>query len=340
MTLRSLLGAAALVTLLLPAKEYSITVQDEGGAPLPGATVSALFSRTNDPRLSSMKDRDGKTGPDGVFRCEANEDMCLVRLRASSPGRFAADVTEVHGLNRFPSQPTHVITLPKETEGIPLCYKDVRINARAGNLPQCTWVGYDLAMGDVVAPWGRGETADLRFWNEGKQVGWRQPEDAIAELRKDKDLARMSEAEFSDLFGTFRGVTRVVTGKAGDGLVRSKSYWPYCWLKMPAEAPDEGYGESLELPYPILPTSDLSDEPVGYYLRVRTKLTPDGKVASAHYAKIQGGIRTGQGWVEFRYYYNPRPNDRRLALDVKQNLLQPRSGMSDPEETRYRPFEP
>ena len=62
------------------------------------------------------------------------------------------------------------------------------------------------------------------------------------------------------------------------------------------------------------------------YLRVRAKLGSDGKVTSAHYAKIQGGIETGYGWLAFRYYYNPVANDRRLVFDPKHNVLKPAAG--------------
>ena len=37
----------------------------------------------------------------------------------------------------------------------------------------------------------------------------------------------------------------------------------------------------------------------------------------------------GPGRVTFRFYYNPRTNDRRLAFDPDRNLLRP-SGPGEP----------
>ena len=42
----------------------------------------------------------------------------------------------------------------------------------------------------------------------------------------------------------------------------------------------------------------------------------DGNVKSALYGKIYGGF------MQFRYYLNPTPNDRNVEFDPKQNLLQ------------------
>ena len=108
---------------------------------------------------------------------------------------------------------------------------------------------------------------------------------------------------------------------------------------MPALAPTEGYTSVIEIPYATLPYPSFQDDYVGYYLRVRTKLGPDGRVISAHYAKIQGAIRCGYGAITFRYYYNPVADDRRLVLDRNRNLLQPPAGTTGVELTRYDPYE-
>ena len=108
---------------------------------------------------------------------------------------------------------------------------------------------------------------------------------------------------------------------------------------MPALAPAEGYASDLAIPYTTLPYPGYQDDYVGYYLRVRAKIGPDGRVRSAHYAKIQGPIRCGYGAVTFRYCYNPTPDDRRLVLDRKRNLLQPPPGTNGEELTRYDAYE-
>ncbi len=47
------------------------------------------------------------------------------------------------------------------------------------------------------------------------------------------------------------------------------------------------------------------------------------------YAKIHGRIGAGPGRVTFRFYYNPRTGDRRLALAPGRNLLGP-AGPDEP----------
>lgn len=327
------------LALTLLARDYTLTVVDESSRPMQGVAVSALFSRMNDPRLSSMRSFEGTTDAQGVFRFKAGEDMCLVRLRAAKQGYFDADVTEVHGMGKVPSDLTHIITLPNETNEIALCYKEVQLRTLKGTLPRKTWVGFDFAIGDVVAPWGRGQISDIRFCVDGEQIGWTETAETIEQFRKDKDHARFSEAEFNAMYGSFRGVTQVSCAQPGDGVMRSPAFWPYCQLKMPALAPTEGYATALEIPYATLPYPSYQDDYVGYYLRVRSKLGPDGRVISAHYAKIQGAIRCGYGAIRFRYYYNPVADDRRLVLDRKRNLLQPPPGTTGVELTRYDPYE-
>jgi hypothetical protein len=327
------------LTLTLIARDYTLTVIDEATLPIQGAAVSALFSRMNDPRFSSMRSFEGKTDDQGAFRFKAGDEMCLVRLRAEKQGYFDADVTEVHGMGKMPSDLSHIITLPDETNEIPLYYKEVRLRTLKGTLPRKTWVGFDFAIGDVVEPWGRGQISDIRFWVDGEQIGWTETAETVEQFRKDKDHARFSEAEFNAMYGSFRGITQVSCAQPGDGVMRSPAFWPYCQLKMPALAPAEGYATTLEIPYATLPYPSYQDDYVGYYLRVRSKLGPDGRVISAHYAKIQGAIRCGYGAITFRYYYNPVADDRRLVLDRKRNLLQPPPGTTGVELTRYDPYE-
>lgn len=324
---------------LLLATEYSVLTIDEDRQPIKEADVEAVFSRINDPRTSSLRTFEGKTSAAGVFRCEAGEAMCLVRLRARKQGYFEADADHRHGLGVMPPVREQTITLPRVTLGVGLCYKDVLLSAEAGTLAARNWIGFDFALGEALPPWGKGKTADIRIWNEGDQVGWTQEAETIEMFRKDPELARMPEAKFAELYGWFKGVTRLRCEEPGAGIRRSPAFWPYSSLKMPPEAPTEDYAMSMELPYSTLPYPGAQDDDVGFYLRARTKVDLNGKVVSAHYAKIQGPIRSGFGWVAFRYYYNPVTDDRRLVMDMEKNLLKPPAGTPERELARYRPYE-
>lgn len=323
----------------LMATEFTVTVTDDDQQPLAGAAIEAVFSRQNDPRLSSMRSIEGRSDQAGIFRFAAGEDMCLIRLRADKPGYHAADADRQHGLGGFPSRPSHQLTLPRATGGIPLVFKDVLLAADKGELPAKTWVGFDFAVGAAVAPWGKGVISDISFWNEGGQVGWIESAETITRLRNDPVFASMSEARFADIYGSFRGLTRIRFESKGAGIVRTSAYWAYSGLKMPPLAPSEGYAPELEIPYRTLPTPEESESHTGFFLRLRPTCDAAGRVTSARYAKIQGPIEAGYGWVSFRYYYNPTANDRRLAFDLQHNLLKPPPGTAEPELARYQTYE-
>jgi hypothetical protein len=95
---------------------------------------------------------------------------------------------------------------------------------------------------------------------------------------------------------------------------------------MPAAAPEEAYRPEMTWAFDTQPGAETSPTQNGAYLRLRTQLGGDGKIVSAHYAKIHGRIDVGPGRVAFRFYYNPRAGDRRLAFAPGQNLLRPGPG--------------
>jgi hypothetical protein len=79
-------------------------------------------------------------------------------------------------------------------------------------------------------------------------------------------------------------------------------------LRSHHEAPVDGYQPKHE-------QTQMPDPNKIYYFRVRTALDHQGNVVSAHYGKIYGDF------MQFRYYFNPTPNDRNVEFDTKQNLV-------------------
>ncbi len=58
-------------------------------------------------------------------------------------------------------------------------------------------------------------------------------------------------------------------------------------------------------------------------------LDANGKVVSAHYAKIHGGFEWFiSGKVRFQYHFNPTANDRNLEFDPSRNLLKVQAGQA------------
>jgi len=312
---------SAVLMATCAAKEWTITLQDEAGHELAGAQVEAVLTPPDDPRFSSVISRNGRTGADGVFRFTAETQMVLTRLKAKLTGYHSVDADHRHGFGRPDMASEITLTMPARGEMAALQYREVRLSG----LPNDKWIGFDAEAIDPIAPWGKGKVADFNFRISSRQVGWTESAASLAALRRTPEGARMDEGEWAQAYGRFEGALGLSFPRAGDGMMPTPAFWPYCLLKMPAQAPLEGYVSEKNLPFDTLTSSEPSHEFTGYYLRLRTESDATGRIASAHYAKIHGRIGVGPGRVTFRLYYNPRAGDRRLALAPGRNLLRPSS---------------
>lgn len=323
--MKHLLQGLLVMTLSGLAAERTIIIRDDEGRGLAGAEVEAVLTPPEDPRLASVVVQTGMTDTEGHYRFTADDLLILTRVRAKHTGYFAADADHRHGLGRT-AQPAELsLTLPRVTEGVPLHYREVRLTG----LPAGRRIGFDAAAADAVAPWGKGRTSDFEFVIDSQQDGWTESPEALAELRRSAEGRRMDDQEWAETYGRFRGSLRVTFPRSGDGLRETPAFWPYCRLKMPAMAPDEGYVPEMTIVFDTSPGAESSLAETGTYLRLRTQIGGDGKSVSAHYAKIHGRINVGPGRVTFRFYYNPVVNDRRLVFAPGRNLLRP-TGPSEP----------
>ncbi len=304
------------------AEERRVILLDEDGWGLQGAMVEVVLTPPDDPRLAGVISRSGLTDAGGTYLFDAGERMILSRVQARLDGHHAIDADQRHGLGRPSLTTTTQFTMPRVTELVSLHYREVRLT----RLPADRWIGFDAARGDAVAPWGKGQSADFRFHLSFKQTGWTESAEALARLRKTPEGRRMDEEEWSETYGRFEGSLRLSFPRPGDGIVSSPGFWPYCLLKMPASAPADGYLAEQEIRFDTLTDMATASDSMGSFLRVRTQRDASGKIISAHYAKIHGRIEAGPGRVAFRFYYNPRADDRRLAFAPGRNLLRPGPG--------------
>jgi hypothetical protein len=323
--MRSIVLVAGLLTIVSLGSERKVIVQDEEGQGIAEARIEVVLTPPDDPRLASVVAFAGASDPTGCFRFAADDRLIFTRVRAGLPGFHGADVDHRHGLGRPTGSTELTLTLPRVAELVPLHYREVSLY----RLPSGKRIGFDAEVGDAIAPWGKGKVADFSFRIESEQVGWTESAETLAALRRTTEGIRMDEQEWAETYGRFRGRLYLSFPYSGDGIRTTPSFWPYCLLKMPAIAPDEGYAQDKFIEYDTIPMADPKHDLTGYYLRLRTRLAPDGKTASAHYAKIHGRFGVGPGRVTFRFYYNPRTNDRRLAFDPDRNLLRP-SGPGEP----------
>jgi len=164
-------------------------------------------------------------------------------------------------------------------------------------------IGYDLVMGDWVAPYGKGGTNDLIFTLKRQFTSVTQDFNATLVLTFQND---------GD------GIQSVMTDKSGSTF------------RIPRSAPPDGYESKLILQMrrekgkPI--TGVFADPRQNYFFRVRAKTDGQGNIVGALYGKIYGGV----GWdifhsptahLHFAYYLNPKPDSRNMEFDPSQNLF-------------------
>ena len=162
--------------------------------------------------------------------------------------------------------------------------------------------GFDLEAGDWIAPYGKGKVADF-----------------IMTLKR--------EYENRDKFN----VSVVINfSNPLDGIqeVKLPKEWQCSEFEWPRLAPETGYQPELSAQFGTEPGKgflDTASDNQAYFFRVRT-VEQNGKIVSALYGKIKGGIslegrETKTCSVAFTYYLNPTSLDRNMKFDLKRNLF-------------------
>lgn len=160
-------------------------------------------------------------------------------------------------------------------------------------------IGYDLELGDWVAPYGKGITPDFIFTLERKATNITQAFDATLALTFHDD---------------------------GDGIQSVMSDSGGSSLRIPRTAPEDGYETKLTKRIyretdatPIVTDTQTNQN---YFFRVRTKKDDNGNIVSALYGKICDDIEFWpNGKMRFQYYLNSKLNSRATEFDPKQNLF-------------------
>lgn len=201
-----------------------------------------------------------------------------------------------------PWNPTIEVLLKRIKNPVPMYAKRVEIKIPELNKP----IGYDLAQGDLVAPYGKGQISDLLFEADRKVVSDRE----------------------------YDGTLTLRFSNEGDGLVAHELAQPDPpGLRMPYTAPADGYVSEKTWQESRHTTgrgtariiSTASDR-MNYFIRVRTIRNEEGRIVSALYGKIHGdfrwfiGTRAPKSGLAFTYYLNP-DGTRNIEYDPKRNLL-------------------
>jgi hypothetical protein len=298
-----------LLAFSLYGQEAKITVHvtDENGIAVSNTQAVAQFQNALKPgegwgtgRPTEVR---GLTDTNGLCVLTGNGTDGSVGIGILKDGYYYgnAEVSFTNGdhiLNRWlPWNPRVEVIIQKKGVQVPMYARKVNeVKIPTENQP----VGFDLMIGDWVAPYGKGETPDFLFKLDSKP----EPEAPPRE------------------FPPYDVIWTIKFSNDSDGIQLATSL-PHGFL-VARQAPADEYEPQLvkhsykELGQPA--HVDFRDGQ-NYFFRVRTKKDSQGNIVSALYGKVSGDFRGGiAGKLTFTYYLNPEPNSRNMEFDPKQNL--------------------
>jgi len=315
-------GNATPLDILRSKLELSITVVDEDGRPLPGSNVTASFRHTHQQKetlgVSVKRFEKIYEGEEAIVFSYSSarnvavwaekEGYWVSGLRHKFPQIDRVGEERKFG-NRY--QKSLTIILRKKENPRPLYAQATQYHStRNFGVP----LRYDLEAGDLVAPQGKGKTADIVFTlvqEEGEAPGVYENKLAVTFSHPDD------------------GIIQVKKGPA------SKSK-----LLLGATAPQHGYVRHLEfrrgvekigreLYYTFTPSKEDLEQVDGYWIRVRSKRDPaTGELKEARYGKISGPIQFRSdeegGAFFFTYFLSP---DASRSLEWNGESLVPRANL-------------
>lgn len=277
----------------------ALRIVDDKGAPVPGARVVGEFYST--PKQARVE---GRTDDQGVVPLEGRT-ISDVKFTISKDAYYdtnqsydfikkaASKADAIREGKWMPWSPTVTMTLKKVRNPVPMFARIV------GSVPiPCDQtVGYDLEIGDVVQPFGKGLHSDLEF----------------LVMRKKNVYGRDSYSWKCSASSTTDGI-QVLQKDA--------------WSRFPSvyEAPDGGYQREYAPPESLGRDSEQSNEPRPSYLvfRVRSQADSSGKITSANYGKMNSPViadgSSDKGCrLSFWYWFNP-DGTRNLESDPSKNM--------------------
>ena len=300
----------------LPKVKLTVKVLDEAGNPFHNAEVQLNFQ---DPITHKGVLIQGNTDVSGLFTKEGNCNGMIggcVQKSGYYMSGFPFKLTNIVDGKWLPWNPTCVTVLRPIGKPVALYAKTVHLQLPALEEP----CGFDLEASDWVTPFGKGLKQDFIFIIHEKWNG-------------NYDFDLQGELTFKNALD---GLQETSIPEIGKNSV-------FRWER---QAPENGYNSKQELRNAWFPDG-FRKKPIrsfkketeweGYFFRIQT-VEQDGKIVSAHYGKIRGGIKaypdskTGKPNIVFTYYYNPTPNDRNLEWDTKQNLFGGLSWEESPRE--------
>lgn len=297
-----------------PTATINFRVRDDYGKPIGDATVVVSTFHHWEPADGFGKDASA------TFRGRTNADGLVTIVGASVRGDFSYSVLPLAGFYRGgggeykfanvldakwqPSSPTLDLTIRRIVAPIAMYARKVGQPPNRLRIPEANQpIGYDLTVGDWVAPYGAGVLPDFVF-------------------SVNRNLAAGGKV--------FEGTLTTTFSNPGDGIMLMGGTDPHSEFKSPRFAPEMGYESKLVNRIGRVavdePIKESADRDRVYFFRVRTSIDEHGHVTSALYGKIYGDLRFdvingSPAYLLFDYYLNPTPNDRNMEFDPKRNLF-------------------
>lgn len=303
-----ILGISFLITTSLIASiqsKVTVKVVDEENIPINQADVEIIFSKARSKPLGKgwgnivdYHKIKGQTNTDGIFAASYTTNMNIPVL-VSKSGFY--DSSGGISFNESGQADKEIVRLVLKRKRNPVSMYAKRTDAM--KIPAFDQhIGYDLDVGDWVAPYGKGKANDFIFVFKSKVNAWNDYECSfVLTFTNEKD-----------------GIQEYHPDKEN----RSAYKWPF-------EAPTNNYKNMLSkfilnVPGKTVKTNFKKSDEIRYIFRVRTTTDKEGKIVSANYGKIKGEISISRnGYVDFsNYYFNPHGN-RSLEFDTDKNLFIP-----------------
>ena len=282
--------------VLLPESKIIVNVNDEAGQPVSNATVNFTFDQGGNRWKGEIKKQDLQRRTDTNGICSATEKTVgLVGISAEKTEYYSTykkinlDESKVALGHFVPWESKVELVLKSIKNPVPMYVKRVETHLQE---PEKA-IGYDLTVGDWIAPHGKGVVADMILEINRRVTNWKDYESKL----------------------------KVTFSNPGDGLYRL-GVLPTLegsMLKSPHEAPETGYQNEIIWRKDRIPAKDESgrDEQIkeaseygACIFRVRTVMDEQGNVIKAMYGKILPCLefdpRESPGaFLRFTYYLNP-----------------------------------
>jgi len=275
----------------------TIKAVDEDSVPLPDMPVNVW--------LSERTVRDGKTDRNGLYVAKGECTEKDVPIGLGKTGYYPTDFRysfpdfiEPSAARWEPWNPVVTAVVRRVVNPIPMYAKMVETT-----LPDVEGTNaYDLAIGDWVAPHGRGRVCDLLFRIIRRRLVSRRDFDASLSIT------------FPSTNDGFRDRDEMKVGGSSFG-------WSY-------NAPTDDYSQSWQVTVGYLPRQGYfaTNRTRAAYIRVRSVTNQFGALVQANYGKILRPVEfdvrdSPSGSIRFTYCLNPTPNDRNMEFDPNRNLM-------------------